>query len=89
MEGEVKHELCAAVTPAQHERLVAENALPVHVGEYLADGFHLEARLWEVRVIGYQHGRQLAFLVVVAHNHFRDKPIGDAVDHVSPVDVVL
>ena len=89
MEGEVKHQLCATVTPAQHEHLVAENALPVHVGEYLADGFHLEARLWKVRVVGYQHGRQPAFLVVATHENFRDEPIGDAVDHVSPIDVVL
>ena len=61
---EVEHELRAAIAPAQHQSLVAEDAFLVYMREYLANGFHMHARLWKIRVIGYQYGWKQTLLMV-------------------------
>ena len=62
---EVEHELRAAIAPAQHQSLVAEDAFLVYMREYLAYGFHMYARLWKIRVIGYQYGWKQTLLMVL------------------------
>ena len=59
------------------------------MGEYLADGFHVHACLGKVRIISYQDLWQSALLVVITDNHPLDKPIGDAIYNLAPIEIVL
>lgn len=59
------------------------------MGEYLADGFHVHACLGKICIISYQDLWQSALLVVITDNHPLDKPIGDAVYNLAPIEVVL
>ena len=58
----------------------------MYMREYLAYGFHMHARLWKIRVIGYPYGWKQTLLMVLAHGHFRQQPIGYAVPDIPPVD---
>ena len=61
----------------------------MYMGKYLADGLHVHACLGKIRIISYQDLWQSALFVVIADNHPLDKPVGDAVYNLAPVDVVL
>ena len=58
------------------------------MGEYLADGFHVHACLGKIRIISYQDLWQSALLVVITDNHPLDKPIGDAIYNLAPIEIV-
>ena len=61
----------------------------MYMRDYLAYGFHMHARLGNVRVIGYQYGWKQTLLMILTHCHFRKQPIGYAVHDIPPVDIVL
>ena len=49
----------------------------------------MHARLWKIRVIGYQYGWKQTLLMVLTHGHFRQQPISYAVYDIPPIYIVL
>lgn len=89
VEGEIQHELGTAVTPAQHERLVAKYAFLMHMGEDPSYRLHPQSGLGQVGVIADQHGRKMAPAVVLPDDDIAYKPCDYAIDDTAPVNAVL
>ena len=89
MKGNVEHEPGAAITPAQHEGLIPENALLVYMRENLTYRFHPETCLGQVGIICYKNSRKMAPPEILTAGDVGDKRNGHTVNQTTPIDMVL